>query len=432
MIIESLSEWNHWWRDKSVDEELRGTERVVLRELEDSMTLREIKLLIGVRRSGKSTLFYQLVSSLLDKGVRPEEILLVNFEDDVLAKKTLREVFDAYQSNVNPDTRPYLFLDEIHRCRDWVPFLRKLYDLRKVRQVFITDSSSKFIAPEYARLLTGRAITIPIFPLSFAEYLEWSGIKLRHLLEREEINRIKKALSGFLEWGGFPEVFFKTPPAKKKLLTAYFSDIIHKDIVERYNASYGKIKLLADFLASNSAAAFSPRKYSRSYGLSLESINTYLQYFKEVFLFFFVPKFDYSIRAQQLRPKKVYVCDLGFFSNVGFKFSENRGRAMENAVFVELKRRGKDVYYWKNKHECDFLIKEGLRVKEAIQVCFDPTGESREREVKGLVEALKHFRLKCGLILTDDYEACEKVGGRTVKFVPLWKWLLDYRGQIQV
>ncbi|MFN4133560.1 MAG: ATP-binding protein [Candidatus Hadarchaeales archaeon] len=432
MIIESLSEWNHWWKDKSVEEELRGVERTALKALEGFLSFREIKLLVGVRRSGKSTLFYQLISKLLSKDVKPEEILLVNFEDDVLAKKSLREIFDAYQSNVNPDAKPYLFLDEVHRCGDWSLFLRKLYDLKKVRQIFITDSSSKFIAPEYARVLTGRAVTFPIFPLSFVEYLGWRGVKLGGLLGREDINRVKKTLSEFLEWGGFPEVFFKARAAKKKLLTEYFSDIIHKDIVERYNVSYEKIKPLADFLVSNSAAPFSPRKYSRIHGLSLESIDTYLQYFREVFLFFFVPKFDYSIRAQQLSSKKTYVCDLGFFNNVGFKFSENRGRAMENAVFVELKRRGKEVYYWKNRHQCDFLIKEGLKVKEAVQVCLDPTGEDREREIEGLVEALKHFRLRRGLVITDDYEAGEKVDGREIRFVPLWKWLVGYGAGAQV
>jgi uncharacterized protein len=425
MMLESITEWNSWWKDKSVESDLTGKERTTLKELIKTMDFREIKLLIGIRRSGKSTLFYQLIDSLLKKNVDPKEILLINFEDDVLARKELKEIFNAYQSNINPDIKPYLFLDEVHRCREWALFLRKLYDLKKVRQVFITDSSSKFIKPEYASSITGRNISLTIFPLSFKEYLEWKKLSWE-MLGREEINRIRKEVLEYLKWGGYPEVFFKSPTAKKKLLTEYFSDIIHKDIVERYNVKYAKIKLLADFLVSNSAALFSPRKFSRTYGLSLESINTYLQYFEEVLLFFFMPKFSYSIRTQQISPKKVYVCDPGFFCTAGFRFSENIGRLYENIVFIELKRRDKETYYWKDKYECDFLVKKGLKIREAIQVCYKLDGQNRERELNGLLEAMDRFSLKSGLIITDDYEGEEILKGKKIKFVPLWKWMLEY------
>ncbi len=426
-MISALAEWNHWWKEKAVEADLLGKERIILKELKKE-TSREMKLLIGIRRSGKSTLFYQLINQLMAKNIQPEEILLINFEDDVLAKKSLREIFDIYQSNINPDTKPYLFLDEVHRCKEWVLFLRKLYDLKKVKQIFITDSSSKFIKSEYAQALTGRTTRFIVLPLSFAEYLNWKKINFGHLLNREEINRIKKELFSFLKWGGFPEVFFKNPALKKRILIEYFNDVIHKDIVERYNINYIKIKPLADFLVSNSTCLFNLRKYSRTYGLSLESINTYLHYFKEVFLFFLLPKFSYSVRTQQISSKKIYVCDLGFFNNVGFNFSENIGRAYENAVFIELKRKQKEIYYWKNKYECDFLIKEGLKIKEAIQVCYDSENiDVKKREINGLMEVLKKFKINRGLIITEDYEAEEIIEGKKVKFIPLWKWLLQER-----
>ena len=425
MVIEALSEWNHWWRSKSVEKDLIGKERIMLKELVRTMQLREIKLIIGVRRSGKSTLFYQLIDKLINSNINPEEILLINFEDDVLANKSLSEIFDSYQSNINPDIKPYIFLDEVHRCKEWVPFLRKLYDLRKTKQIFITDSSSEFVKSEYARVLTGRNISLPIFPLSFKEYLEWKNIKFSRHLSREEINKINNGLSHFLRWGGFPEVFFKDSAFKKKLLTEYFSDIIYKDIIGRYNVSYAKIKPLADFCISNIAVLFSPRKYSRTFGLSLESINTYLGYFIEVSLFYFLPRYSESIKAQQLSPKKVYICDVGFFNNIGFRFSENIGRVYENVVFIELKRTDKDLYYWKNKYECDFLVKEGIRVKEAIQVCFNLTNDNKEREINGLLEVLKKFKLKRGLLITNNYEHEHKIKNKLIKFMPLWKWLLE-------
>ncbi len=427
-MLESLSEWNTWWNERKVAEDLVGKKRVkIVDNLVSYLDFKEIKLITGIRRSGKSTLFYQLIDFLLLKGVNPEEILLINFEDDVLSKKELKEIFDVYQSNVNSDKKPYLFLDEVHRCKEWVLFLRKLYDLRKIVQIFITDSSSKFIKPEYSRVITGRNVTLSVFPLSFKEYLDWKNVKINKLdiLGREEINKIRKFLLEYLRWGGFPEVFFRLAAAKKKLLTEYFSDIIHKDIVERYNVNYSKVKFLADYLVANSASMFSPRKYSRSYGLSLDSINTYIGYFEEVFLFFFIPKFSYSVKGQQLSTKKVYVCDLGFFNNVGFKFSENIGRAYENAVFIELKSKGKEIYYWKDKTECDFIIKEGTKVKEAIQVCYEINENNKDREKTGLVDAMKIFKLEKGFIITGDYEGIERYKGFKIVYIPLWKWLLE-------
>ena len=428
MVVETLSEWNHWWREKKVEPELSGEKRQTLKELKEFLSYREIKSLLGIRRCGKSTLFYQLIEHLLSENTPPEDVLLINFEDDVLSKKTLKEIYDTYQSNINPDTKPYLFLDEVHRCSEWVLFLRKLYDLKKVKQIYITDSSSKFIKSEYASVLTGRNIGLTVFPLSFKEYLEWKKINFKQPLAREEINKIKNELFEFLKWGGFPEVFYKPGTAKKILLTEYFGDIIHKDIVERYNVNYSKIKPLADFLVSNSTLPFSPRKYSRTYGLSLESINSYTGYFSEVFLFYFIPMFSYSLKSQQLSQKKPYICDNGFFNNLGFRFTENIGRVYENAVFLELKRRGKEVYYWKDKHECDFLIKDRLEIKEAIQVCCKLTEENREREIKGLEEALEKFNLNEGLIITADYEKEESSEGKKIKFIPLWRWLLELPG----
>ena len=260
-MIETLGEWNTWWQKGKVDTELLGKKRLILNELKNALSFKEIKLLIGIRRSGKSTLFYQLIDYLLKSGVEPEHILLINFEDDLLSKKSLKEIFDVYQSNINPNTKPFLFLDEVHRCSEWSLFLKKLYDLKKVNQIFITDSSSKFIKKEYAKVLTGRNVKITIFPLSFKEFVNWKIGKLKQPLTSGNINRLKKELNDYVKWGGFPEIFFKTSSGmKKKILTEYFSDIIDKDIIERYNVNYSKIKPLADFLLANIGSLFSPRK----------------------------------------------------------------------------------------------------------------------------------------------------------------------------
>lgn len=372
-------------------------------------------------------MIYQFINYLLEyKKVDPASILFVNFEDPVLSKATLSEIFDEYQTHINPHKKPYIFLDEVHRCREWALFLRKLYDLKKIKQAFITDSSSKFIKSEYASVITGREINLTVFPLSFGEYLVWNGVKSKPPFARDDINRLKNLLNSYLQWGGLPEVVLRTSVTHKKvLLNDYLSDIVHKDIIERYNANYQKIKGLIDHLVSNPGTLFSPRRYSRTYGLSLDAINTYLGYLEEVFLFFPISKFDYSVKKQQLSQKKMYLCDTGFFGGAGFRFSENKGRTYENGVFIHLKREGEEVYYWKGKRECDFVIKSGVKMSKAIQVCYDIGPGTKEREVEGLLEAMETLKIKEGIIITENDDLKEKIGKMSVTYVPLWKYLLS-------
>lgn len=426
-MIEPLAEWNEWWSSGKIDPELVGRKRKQSENSEGFLSFREIKTITGIRRSGKSTLLYQFIEYLLNsKEVDPSNILFVNFEDPILSKATLEEIFDSYQIHINSDKKPFLFLDEVHRCKEWALFLRKLYDLRKIKQAFITDSSSKFIKSEYASVITGREVNVTVFPLSFAEFLAWNGLKITPPYARDRINRIKNMLNIYLQWGGLPEVVLRTSDTHKKmLLNDYLSDIVHKDIIERYNANYQKIKGLIDFLVANPGTLFSPRKYSRTYGLSLDAINTYSAYLEEVFLFFPVPKFDYSVRKQQLSQKKMYLCDTGFYGGTGFRFTENKGRTYENAVFIELKRNGNEVYYWRGKGECDFVVKDGPKLSTAIQVCYDIAPSAKEREVKGLLEAMDTLKIKHGMIITENEEKSEKIGKKYVRYVPLWKYLLS-------
>ncbi len=424
MVLEALNDWNVWWKDKNPVKELVGKERILLLNLDDILKFKEIKLVTGVRRSGKSTFFYQVIDHLLDKGVDPEKILLINFEDEVLSKKTLKEIFSIYQSEINLDKEIYLFLDEVHRCKEWELFVRKMYDTKNIRQIFITDSSSHFLAKEYAKLFTGRNIKFIFYPLSFKEHLLWNGVNTKKLssFDRNKINRI---LKGYIQFGGFPEVFFKQKSFKNILLKEYFNDILYLDIIDRFNIDINKARDLSLFLLSNMTRKFSVRKYSRQNNLSFESIEKYLTCFEEVFFLFKLARFDYSFKSQQRSQKKIYVIDNGLANVSGFRFSQNIGLVYENIVFSELKRRNKEIYYWGDKFECDFLIKEGLKIKEAIQVCYNIDDGNIEREVGGLIEAMDKFKLKSGTIITDSLEKIRKIKNRMIKFVPLWKWLIE-------
>lgn len=430
-MLEALNDWNIWWKAKKVAESLVGKERKPLSQIEEFLKFREIKLITGVRRSGKSTFFYQIINHLLEKGVKPEKILLINFEDDVLSRKTMKEIFDVYQSSISSGEDLYIFLDEIHRCGEWELFVRKFYDTKKFKQIFITDSSSKFISEEYASIFTGRNLKFILYPLSFKEYVLWNGVNASvGKLSSSGINEVKRLLKEYLEYGGFPEIFFKEKALKNMLLKEYLDDIIYKDIVERFDIDLHKAKELALFLLSNISRPFSIRNYARQKGLSFETIEKYLTCFEEVFLIFKVAKFDYSIKSQQLSPKKIYVVDQGLSNVSGFKFSEDIGSLYENTVFIELKRRLPklgEIYYWKSEkqEEVDFLIKEGLKVSELIQVCYSLKDEhTKEREVRALLSAMNEFKLKKGTIITQDYESMEKKDNKEIKYIPLWKWLI--------
>jgi len=416
-MMESLAEWNDWWSSGKVREELVGKRREPTQRFDELTAFREIKAITGLRRTGKSTLLFQFVDHLINvDGADPKNILYVNFDDPALAGKPMKEVFDMYQRELNPLVRPYLFLDEVHNCPDWASFLRKLYDLRKVEQAFVTDSSSRYVLPEYSQTLTGRQIGIRVGPLSFREYLDWQGFDAKPPYSSSSVNLIRHHLDDYLAWGGMPEVVLRGAVAQKRqLLESYVSDIIHKDIVERHHAKYHKVKMLADFLLSNAGCLFSPRKFSRVHGLSLDSINTYMGYMAEVFLIDQVAKFDASLRKRQINPKKVYVADNGLVS-VSLRLGEGRGGLVENAVHSELARHGAEIFYWKGKGECDFVLASGGKPVRALQACDTLTAENAAREQSGLREAMEALGVKKGEIVANDASAPGAV--------PLWKWLL--------
>jgi predicted AAA+ superfamily ATPase len=428
-IIKILADWNIWWERKKVPVELLGKERDKSKDLIDLLKLREIKIVTGVRRSGKSTLLYQVIDSLLKTGIPPKNILLINFEDAGLAHYSLDEIYESYLSELNPELDNYIFIDEAQRKKDWEKWIRKKYDLRHAANFFVSGSSSGLLKKEYSSLLTGRNVSMDVFPVSYHEFLDFSGIAIKNteIITTETKSKVLFHLKKYLEFGGFPEVFFIDENYKRRLLNQYFEDMIYRDIVDRYSTNPAKTKELAVYLLTNFANPVSMRNVRNALGLGLETISMYTAYMVEAYLFFMVPIYSPSLKVQSVNPKKIYCIDTGLRNAVSFKFSEDLGRAAENAVFIELKRREKEVFYWKgNGGEVDFIVKEGLDVDEAIQVCWDPEDEhTRKRETKALYRAMEEFDLHRGIVVTEDYEMEEETAGRRIFFRPLWKWLLE-------
>lgn len=396
----------------------------------------KIIALSGPRRAGKTYYFYQIIKKLKEK-IDFSRIVYVNFEDDrllPLAVKDLDDLMEAY-FELYPENKTkeiHCFFDEIQNIDNWEIFIRRIYDKEKVK-IFLTGSSSKLLSKEIATSLRGRTLNYQIFPLSFKEFLNFKGVKPDKNFAYSQIRfKIKKLFQEYIIFGGFPEVVLESDDLKMAVLKNYYDLIIYRDLVERFavrNTDF--LKSLSKYLLTNFSAPFSINGYYRNLEKPLrpakDTVLEYLSYLQEIELVFLLPIFSYSLKTQQVNPKKNYVVDNGLRNAVCFRFSEDFGRLLENLVFIELKRRNKEIYYYKQKRECDFIIMNNLKASQAIQVTQELNKNNKEREVCGLIEVMQKYQIKEGLILVQDLkkETEEKINNKKIKFIPLWEWLLN-------
>lgn len=429
-IIKILEDWNFWERDLNT-----GFDRsYYLNKLKSFMESSHIIVISGARRSGKSFIMRQMAKSLINEGISKNSTLTVNFEDPRFVERdteTLQKIYEVYLEFLNPQEKPCLFLDEIQEVEDWERWVRTIHELNKAK-IVISGSNAKLLSKELSTLLTGRHLDLVIFPLSFKEYLAFKGINLVDKLEiiNKEIE-IKRLLRECLEFGSFPEVVLGGE--KRQILLNYFEDILNKDLVRRFKIRKTKeLAALAKFYLSNISSLITFSSLERSLNISADTIEKFSGYLEDTYILFFLKRFSYKVREQEKSPRKVYAIDVGLANTVGFRFSQNIGRLMENLVFLELRRKtilnpDWELYYWKdiNHREVDFVIKENLKVKQLIQVSWKvDRPETKNREIKTLLKAMKEFGLERGLVITDDYETEENIKGKKIDYIPLWKWLL--------
>jgi len=425
MEIGKLTEWNSWWDGRGILEELKGKPRPQYKQLIDSIELKEVTVITGVRRSGKSTLMFQMIDYLIKSGIKPEQILFVNLEDKKLIHDSLDDIYGCYRENVNLEEKSYIFLDEVHRKEGWESWIRQKYDLKSNEKFIVSGSCAYLLKREYSTLLTGRNITFEVFPLSFEEFLFFKGVNIGKdkiekgiVLEKTKF-LILKSLREYMAFGGFPEVFLKPKQYKIMILEQYFDDILYKDIVDRYNLNAQKAKELALFFMTNFTGLMSLRNLRNSLNLSYDTIKDYLSYYTEAFLFFTLDYFSYSLKEQKVYASKVYCIDNGLRNAVSFTFSKDEGKLAENLVFINMVREEKDFYYWKSRGEVDFVVKNKDRTLTPINVCYGD--EIPERETAALKEFKKQFSRSNDLvIITKNIEKRED----GIIFIPLWKYLL--------
>lgn len=419
-ILQALGDWNPWLSGGKFPTELRGFVRDY--DIFSYSQIEEIKILEGARRVGKSTLFYQVIEQLLEE---KHKVLYVNFDDEELRKYPLKAIMQTYLEKGGVDC---LFLDEIQHCVEWEHYVRNLYDRKEVKQIWISGSNASLIKQDYKTLLSGRNITLQIHPLSFKEYLRFKNCEIPELRSRQKEIEIKNHFENYLKFGAFPAIALRNV-YQKELLINYFEDFIFKDIASRHSVDNAKLKDLGIYLATNATKLFSYRKVAQSLSAHPNTIMDYISYYKEIFLFNELYKFDFSLQRQFSSHKKIYAIDTGIAAAVSFRFSSERGRMLENLVYNELQRRKHELFFFKEEKECDFLIKENLEIIQAIQVCATLSEpETKQREMAGVLAALEAHPHAKALILTEDESGEEPVtiGKRRhrIKILPIWEWLL--------
>lgn len=429
-IFKILEDWNFWKNEIET-----GINRAFyLGRLKRFSDTNQILVIIGARRSGKSFVMRQLAKKFAEEGIDKKNILTVNLEDPrftELTTETLQEIYETYLEFLNPKKKPIIFLDEIQEVEGWEKWARTLHELGKAK-IIVSGSNAKLLSKELATLLTGRHLDTVIFPLSFKEYLLFNEIKIKDNLDIVNKNiEIKSLLRKYLEFGSFPEVALSKE--KKEILLGYFGDVLDKDLIRRFRIRKPeKLKSLAKFYLSNISFLITFSSIEKFLEISADTIEKFSGYLETAYLLFFLKRFSFKVKEQDKSPRKVYAIDTGLANTVGFRFSENIGRTAENIVFLELKRRQAinpelEIYYWKDQHhrEVDFVIKKGLKVKQLIQVCWKLNrSKTKNREIRALLKAMEEFNLNKALIVTEDCEMEEKIKGKQIKFLPLWKWLL--------
>lgn len=413
------------------------------RDLEIPLNLKKIIAVSGPRRSGKTFLLFLIIKKLLAQKVAKERILYINFDDPRLLPFNARDMEDLFEAyfELYPSLKNkicFAFFDEIQNVKDWERSIRRIYDSQNFR-VFLSGSSSKFLSKEIATSLRGRAINYELLPFSFKEILSTKGIEIKEdVFYSKERFTIKKILSQYLKEGGFPEVVLeKNKDVKIRILKEYLETMFFKDLVERFNVkNQSVLREMIRYLTSNISSLFSLNAFwkwiKQTYPVGKRTLINYTSYLEEIGLFFFVKKISFSLKEQTQTPKKVYIIDNGLRTVYGFKFSEDQGKILENTVFLELKHRQVknpllEIFYWHDyqSKEVDFVLKEGRKIKQIIQVCANPEDfKVKTRELNSLLKASKVLKCKNLLVITSDYEGEEKIKNKKIKFIPLWKWLL--------
>lgn len=409
-------------------EQLNLPENFIARNIHDQLEslqkTKQIIVITGIRRCGKSTLLQEIRKTSTEKNY------YFNFDDDRLVSFTLTDfeiLLEIFSELYGAEKTAYF--DEIQNIPEWERFIRRLHD--QGYKIYITGSNATMFSQELGTRLTGRYIKIELYPFSFIEYARWLKPEL---LTSKQLTSAQKAelqnlFTGFYADGGLPEFLMLK---NKAYLQNLFESILYRDIIVRYGINERSVKELSVVLASNISSNVTYNSLRKTLGLaSATTVADYCSYLSNSYLCFFVSRFSYSLKEQIQYAKKTYFIDHALAKVIGFRSSDDQGKTLENIVFLELKRTGCEIYFHQQKYECDFVLKQGTKITAAIQVCLSlQNPNTKKRELQGLLEAMKSYELTQGFILTEnDKISTEHIHTDSNKYVihimPIWWWLLN-------
>ena len=399
------------------------------RELVLPMGTGKVIGLAGVRRSGKTFLFFDAIRRLSEQGVDRRRMVYLNFEDDRLQPvkaeeldlvlRCLRELF--------PETagqRVYLFLDEVQNVPGWERWVRRLQDTEDV-ELFVTGSSSRLLSRDLATALRGRSVTLEVFPLNFREYLCFRGIPVVEASADNE-SLVRAALESYLEWGGFPEIVLADEAMRPLIIEEYVSLMLYRDLVERYGVRNERLmRELLRHAFRNTASLLNVSKLHRDFtslgfSVSKNTLFEYLGYLEDAFLLFLLPKQERSVRKQAHNPKKVHVIDLGLVAAFKAYPGRDQGHKLETAVFLHQRRRRKELYYYANGHEVDLCDGEGALFWNSCWSLGEP--ETLRREAESMAFGRERWPHADGRLLYHEYGP--GVEQAQLGAEPAWRFLL--------
>ncbi|MDO8609233.1 MAG: ATP-binding protein [bacterium] len=391
----------------------QGFERDI--NLKKYIESKQIVVISGVRRSGKSTLLKQF-------SLKVPPFYYINFDDERLINFTVQDFNTLIIIWKKKFQSKYIFIDEIQNINNWERFIRRIHD--EGYRLFITGSNAKLLSSELSTHLTGRHKKIELFPFSFKELVDYRKVNISGLPTSETKAKILKLFDNYLIHGGFPEyIKYKDNEYLKRI----YEDIIYRDIITRFGIKEVKsFRELTNYIFTNFTKEASYNTLKNILGIKTTmSVRAYVGFLEESYLIFELFKYDFSLRKQYVSDKKLYVIDNGMRNATAFYFSADRGRLLENLVYIELKRRGLNLYFFKDKSECDFLIQEKNNIVQAIQVTQKIDKTNEKREFDGLINTLDRLKIKNGIILTENQNEIRTVDSHKIIIKPIWQWLLN-------
>ena len=396
-----------------------GTIRNQLSKIEQAASLPHAVIISGLRRVGKSTLLAQMAHRL-----GREQFYYLNFEDDRFINFQADDFNDLYQALVEVFGQRNIFIiDEIQNISGWEHFVRRFMD--QGFKFYITGSNAALLSRELGTRLTGRYVPIELFPFSFHEFLTFRNDPFPSIerMTTLEAAQLRKALDDYLQLGGIPDAL-KYP--EMQLLRTLYDDVLYRDIATRYRIeAVSALKELAFTLMSNPAGQVSYNKLKNRFRLgSVNTIKNYISYLENSWLIFTVNIYDFSVKRQQIAPKKIYGIDLGLINAIGFQFSPNTGKLLENLVYLALRRRYNEIYYYisPENYEVDFYLPDVRQLIQVTQHMNDPG--TRQRELRAIAAAVKNIKVEQALILCENNEDQQILGGIPVKTRSIAEWLL--------